>query len=364
MKTDLQLADPLDNLFTIKSHIHCYVRHLRLWSRSGQHGRGLCQKLPMPGLQDAFQGLRLQAALPAMQIDQYQDCKVREMSEHLLEMAKARVRIKDGKVEVMTDPGILCCPLRRDLYGIARESRESVQQILQGHMQELGMYGPHRVLELLDMPVSFGASEILSDALGEGLVDSAVVVCEGAGTVVASRPEVLQAIGAHMTGLIKTDPISEIQDGLEERGCLLLDRKAGVDQADGYKKAVSAGFRRIAVTVAGTNPQDAAAIRKLGQVQGNRPLLLAVHTTGISEDEATILAENCDLIWSCASKAVREVVGRRASLQMGVSIPVFAMTLEGKRLLLNRALHFPAPLAMHRAGLPLAPEGKQPEPLI
>lgn len=285
------------------------------------------------------------------------------MSEHLLEMAKARIRIKDGKVEVLTDPGILCCPLRRDLYGIIRESRESVQQVLQGHMKELGMYGPNRVLELLDMPVSFGASEILSDALGEGLVDSAVVVCEGAGTVVASRPEVLQAIGAHMTGLIKTDPIARVQDGLVEKGCLLLDRTARVDQAEWFKKAVSAGFRRIAVTVAGTNPQDAACTRTLGEAQGIRPLLLAVHTTGISEGQALILAENCDLIWSCASKQVRQIAGKRACLQMGVSIPVFAMTLAGKRLLLNRALHFPGPLAMHRAGLPLAPEEKQPEPL-
>ncbi|HPS92395.1 MAG TPA: DUF2099 family protein [Methanothrix sp.] len=286
------------------------------------------------------------------------------MSEHLLEMAKARVRIKDGKVEVLTDPGILCCPLRRDLYGIVRESRESVQEVLQGHMKELGMYGPNRVLELLDMPVSFGASEILSDALGEGLVDSAVVVCEGAGTVVASGLEVLQAIGAHMTGLIKTDPIARVQDGLEERGCILLDRKARVDQAEGFKTAVSAGFRRIAVTVAGTNPEDAAAIRKLGEEQGTRPLLLAVHTTGISEEQAIVLAENCDLIWSCASKQVRQIAGIRSCMQMGVSIPVFAMTLDGKRLLLNRALHFPGPLAIHRAGLPLAPEGKQPEPLI
>jgi hypothetical protein len=49
---------------------------------------------------------------------------------------------------------------------------------------------------------------------------------------------------------------------------------------------------------------------------------------------------------------------------MGISIPVFAFTLAGKRLLLNRALHFKAPLVMHRAALPLAPEDKQPSPLV
>jgi hypothetical protein len=102
----------------------------------------------------------------------------------------------------------------------------------------------------------------------------------------------------------------------------------------------------------------------MGEKHSIRPFLLAVHTTGISEAQAAILAEACDLVWSCASKAVREIAGRRACLQMGVSIPVFAITAEGKRLLLNRALHFSRPLAMHRASLPLAPKGKQPEPLI
>ncbi len=286
------------------------------------------------------------------------------MSEHLLEMAKARVRVKDGKIEVLTDPGVSCCPLRRDLYGIAEESRESVERILKSHMRELGMYGPNRVLELQDKPVSFGASEILMDAMSEGLVDSAVVVCEGAGTVAATRPDVLQAVGAHMTGLIKTEPIAEIQEGLEERGCLLLDRQATVDQVRGYQKAVAAGYKKIAVTVAGEFAGDAAALREMGADLGAVPFLLAVHTTGISEAQAAILAENCDLVWSCASKAVREIVGSKASLQMGVSIPVFALTVEGKRLLLNRALHFSGPLALHRASLPLTPESKQPQPLI
>jgi len=219
-------------------------------------------------------------------------------------------------------------------------------------------------LELQEKPVSFGASEILMDAINEGLVDAAVVVCEGAGTVVAARPDVLQAVGAHMTGLIETEPIAEIQEGLAKRGCLLLDRQATIDQVRGFEKAVAAGFQRIAVTVAGTNAQEAAALREMGAKMGARPFLLAVHTTGISEAQASVLAESCDLVWSCASKAVRDVVGQRAKLQMGISIPVFALTDQGKRLLLNRALHFSGPLAMHRAGLPLAPEGKQPEPLI
>ncbi len=286
------------------------------------------------------------------------------MSEHLLEMAKALVRVKDGKIEVLTEPGIRCCPLRRDLYGIQEESRETVQRVLQSHMKELGMYGPDRVLELQEEPVSFGASEILADAMREGLVDAAVVVCEGAGTVVATRSEVLQAIGAHMTGLVKTEPIKEIQEGLVEKGCTLLDRQGTMDQVRGFEQAASLGFRKIAVTVAGSRAADAEALRKRDSELGTHSIILAVHTTGISESEAMALAESCDLVWSCASRAVREVVGKRAQMQIGISIPVFALTQEGKRLILNRALHFSGPLVLHRAGLPLAPEGKQPEPLI
>ena len=113
------------------------------------------------------------------------------------------------------------------------------------------MYGPGRVLELQEKPVSFGASEILADAIVSGLVDAAVVVCEGAGTVVATRQEVLQAIGAHMTGLVQTEPIKEIQDGLEKRGCILLDRLGTVNQVRGFERAMASGFEKIAVTVAG-----------------------------------------------------------------------------------------------------------------
>lgn len=90
------------------------------------------------------------------------------VSEHLLEMAGARVRVRDGEVEVLTEPAIRSCPLRRDLYGIDKESKETVKKVLEEHMAELGMYGPRRVLELENKPVSFGASEILSDALAEG----------------------------------------------------------------------------------------------------------------------------------------------------------------------------------------------------
>ena len=168
------------------------------------------------------------------------------MSEHLVEMAKALVGIKDGKIDVLTDPQIKHCPLRKDIYGFEEESRETITKIpAESAIRDLGMYGPARILEMEEKPVSFGASEILTDAIAERPVDAAVVVCEGAGSVVVKRPEVLQAVGAHMVGLLRTECVPEVRTGLVERGCLLLDEsdklkeQCVIDQVAGYQKALS-----------------------------------------------------------------------------------------------------------------------------
>lgn len=281
----------------------------------------------------------------------------------MLEMAGALVRVRDGEIEVLTDPKVERCPLRSGLYGIEAESKETVEAVLRGHIEELGMYGPHRVLELNERPVSFGASEMIADGMRAGLVDAAVVVCEGAGTVVAARPEVVAALGAHMTGLVKTEPIAEVQSGLRERGCLLLDDRGTIDQVEGYKRALDAGFERIVVTITGKRAVEAGEIRKtaVASASGEGPVIFAVHNLGVSEEDARLLAESCDVVWGCASREVREVVGKRAKLQIGISIPVYALTDMGKRLVLNRALHFDESLVMHRATLPFGPEEKQPD---
>lgn len=292
------------------------------------------------------------------------------MAEHLVEMAGALVRLRDGKIEVLSDPAVRWCPLRSGLYGIEEESRATVEAVLRSHMEGLGMYGPDRVLELKERPVSFGASEMIADAMRSGLVDAAVVVCEGAGTVVAARPEVVAALGAHMTGLVKTEPIENVQAGLRERGCILLDDRGTIDQVEGYKRALAAGFERIVVTITGRRAFEAGEIRKTaaasaaGSASGKGPVIFAVHNLGVSEEDARLLAETCDVVWACASRPVREVVGKRARLQIGVSIPVYALTDMGKRLVLNRALHFDESLVMHRATLPYGPEGKLPVPLF
>ncbi|MEM2944218.1 MAG: DUF2099 family protein [Methanomassiliicoccales archaeon] len=285
------------------------------------------------------------------------------MGEHWLEMAKALVLIKDGNITVLSDPLIKKCPLRKELYGCEIETRESVEMVLRKHMEEYGMYGPSRILESKEKPVSFGASEILMDGMAEGLIDSAVVVCEGAGTVIVTKPEILQALGAHMTGLLKTDPIPEIMTQLKKKGCI-VDERCRIDQVQGFIKAVELGFRKIAVTITGQKAEDARRLREIGETSGTQPIILAVHNTGITEEQASLLGHFADIVWGCASKNVREIVGREAKLQIGVAIPVFAVTSIGKKLVLNRAYHFEDKLVIHRAKLPYEIEDRKPEPLL
>lgn len=286
------------------------------------------------------------------------------MPEHVIEIAKALVKVKDGEVRVLTEPLIHSCPLRRGLYGCNVETPDTVEEVLRIHIGEHGMFGPSRVLEIDQKPVSFGASEIITDAMAEGLVDAAVVACEGAGTVIVTRPEVLQGVSAHMTGLISTEPIKEIQEGLKRRGSILIDEQCTIDPINGYVKAAEAGFKNIAVTITGHNALDARRLREMGNASGAKPIIFSVHNTGINDEEARTLADNCDAVWACASKAVREIVGARSRIQIGISIPVFGITPMGKRLILNRALHFEGSLIIHRKSLPSLPTEKQPNPLI
>lgn len=278
-------------------------------------------------------------------------------------MAKSKVLIEDGQVTVLSPPQVKRCPLRKNLYGCESEDEGTVKRVLESHIKELGMYTSKRTLSLEDDPVSFGASEMINDALREGTLDAAVIVCEGVGTVVTEKPEVLQAIGAHMTGVLETEEIPATRRRLERKGALTLG-SCKIDQVRGYELALQHGYEKVAVTISGDRSRDVAALRAKGREVGNVPIILAVHTTGISRAKAQQLANGCDIVWGCASKWVREVVGPKALIQIGTGIPVFALTVEGKRLVLNRALHMRDKLLIGRSQLPALDQKKQPEPLL
>ena len=108
--------------------------------------------------------------------------------------------------------------------------------------------------------VGFGASELLSFGLSAGLLDAVVLACDGAGTVIVTKPALVQGIGGRMSGLVKTVPYPDVIHRIEENGGIVIDKAhAALDQTAGVAKAYEMGYKKIAVTVA--IPVEAKKIR-------------------------------------------------------------------------------------------------------
>ncbi len=214
--------------------------------------------------------------------------------------------------------------------------------------------------EILDTRefVGFGASELLSFGLHTGMIDAAVLVCDGAGTVIVTKPAMAQGIGGRMSGLVKTSPHKSVMDRIEQGGGLVLDREhARIDQPAGVALALAEGYRNIAVTVA--TAETAGLIHRIHP----DTLIFAVHVTGLSYNEAELLVSASDLVTACASKTIREIAGAGALLQAGISVPIFAMTRKGKLLILEKIRQSDEPVLVKPTRLPALGD-KQPSPLV
>lgn len=280
--------------------------------------------------------------------------------EHIIEAnGRCRIVIRHGQVVEVGGAVIEDCPLaRRFACPIPDFSPEAVKANIGHRIKTFGMCTPQRtVLDNREF-VGFGASEILSFGLATGILDAVVTACDGAGTVVASQPALVQGIGGRMSGLVATCPYPEVMERIEENGGFVLDKEnASMDAPAGVALAVERGYRKVAVTVA--RPEDAARIRKIHPAA----FIFGVHVTGLSKEEAEMLVASSDLVTGCASKTIREAVAGKALLQAGVAIPVFAMTKAGKDLIIEKIRQAEEPVLVKQAHLP-ALAGRQPQPLV
>ncbi len=73
-------------------------------------------------------------------------------------------------------------------------------------IDQYGMFPPRRKLERGTF-VGFGASESIMTGIAKGIIQAAMTVCDGAGTVVTSNPQLIQGMGGYISGLAETDPI-------------------------------------------------------------------------------------------------------------------------------------------------------------
>jgi putative methanogenesis marker protein 8 len=284
----------------------------------------------------------------------------RNCGEHIIEaIGRCRVVIRDGEVVEVGDPIIADCPLaKRFAYPIPAITRDAVKANIENRIKSFGMCTEHREVTDRREFVGFGASELLSFGIHAGLLDAAVLACDGAGTVIATSPELVQGIGGRMSGLVKTCPIPSVMDRIEGYGGIVLDRRnARIDQPAGVDLAAERPFSHVAVTVA--DPQEAE------QIRSSHPdtLIFAVHVSGPSPDCARRLVAASDLVTSCASKPIREIAGSRALVQAGTGIPVFAVTQRGKHLIVEKMAQSSEPFLVKTTKLPVTGEG-QPHPLI
>jgi putative methanogenesis marker protein 8 len=280
--------------------------------------------------------------------------------EHVIEaIGRSRIVIRDGRVVEVGEAIIADCPLaKRFAYPIPAITKDAIQANIEHRIKAFGMCTANR--EVVDSRefVGFGASELLSFGLKIGLIDAVVLACDGAGTVVVTKPEMVQGIGGRMSGLVRTSPHPSVMDRIEQDGGIVLDRKkAVIDQIAGVALAYAEGYRMIAVTVA--TPGSAAAIRRIHP----DTLIFAVHVTGLSADDAKSLVAASDLVTSCASRTIREIAGAGALLQAGISVPVFAMTRKGKMLIIEKIRQSDEPVLVKPTRLPALLE-KQPHPLV
>ncbi len=255
---------------------------------------------------------------------------IRMKNRHVIEaMGKTTVVIEDGKIVSIGKPAVTYCPLFMKHRGIKEITSEVVRENIEFRMRDFGMCGPDRKMRMKDF-LTYGVSELLAMAVSDGILDAAVLVSDGAGTVVVTDPELIQGIGGRISGMIETTPIAEVIEAVGREN-VLDPGKGSIDQFNGTHLAFKLGHRKVGVTVA-----KASEARMIRDGFGSSVMLFAVHTTGADQKDARSFFETCDIISACASKWVREEARSHALLQVGNKVPIYAASEAGKRLLETR----------------------------
>jgi putative methanogenesis marker protein 8 len=280
--------------------------------------------------------------------------------EHVVEaIGRARVVIREGRVVEVGEPVIEDCPLaRRFAVPVTAMEPGAIRANMEARIRSFGMCTPERqVLSETDF-VLFGASELMMEGLRSGLLDGAVLACDGAGTVVVADPALVQGIGGRMSGLVKTTPYPAVIERIRGAGGeVVFPGTAEIDQVDGALYALEHGYEAIAVTVAGAEMAERVRAAAPGA------LIIAVHTTGLTAGEAGRLVAVADIATACASGAVREAARAKTLVQGGTGVPIFALTARGKELVMAKLSATRMPLLVKGGPLPADATGC-PSPLI
>lgn len=245
---------------------------------------------------------------------------------HITRALGAIIVVSDGQViDVDNTAALRSCPMQT-WFGSAEPAAHIQQKI-----EEFGHFTCCRQVQRHDIAVPYGTSEMFMMALKRGIVDCAITVSDGAGSVITDNPSVVQGVGARMNGVFYTTPIKEVIERYRNLGCTVYD-DGRIDQLRAIRTAASAGYRRIAVTVNAFYGETYRETRLLENELGVDIILAAVCSTGVSKERAQELTDYTDIGWSCASRHVRQL-GRFAMLQLTYGIPVFVYSRKGLELI-------------------------------
>lgn len=241
---------------------------------------------------------------------------------HITRVMCAWIVISNGRiVEIDRTQALRTCPLQRML------ARAGIEEYIYEKIRQFGHFTAEREVVRASLGVPFGTSEMFMYALQKKVLDCVITVCDGAGTVVTSNPEIVQGIGARMNGLFYTTPIPEVQAKLRQHNCIIFD-DARIDQIRGLNAAINAGYTRIGITVNSCYGENFGQIRQIEKAQRVDVSVAAICSTGVDKKRAEEAAQHADLAWSCASKHMRDS-GRNAILQITQGIPIFVYTPRG-----------------------------------
>ena len=253
------------------------------------------------------------------------------MSRHVMEcLGMSRVTIEDGKVVDVTEPKVKYCPLFAKRRGMEDLNRDSIRENIEFRIASFGMCNDDRVTEM-DNFLNFGISETLCSALVNGKIDAAVIAADGCGTAVVTKPRLVQGLGGRISGICETEPIPAVVEAVGREN-MLDPETARIDMEAGVDKAFSMGYRNVAVT---TPFVESAA--RMREKHGEDLVIIGVHTTGMSEEDARRAFDTFDIITACASRYLREECLRRPdTLVAGNKVPVYGVTEKGKELVRDK----------------------------
>jgi len=275
-------------------------------------------------------------------------------NEHIIEaLGKTRILVRNGEVVEVGESKIDYCPLFDKYRGIKEITPEAVKENIEFRIKDFGMCTPQRILKMKDF-LSFGVSETLGTLLEDNMIDCAVIVSEGCGTVIITDPEMVQGMAGRISAFLSTSPIIEIIEVIGSEN-VLDPETAEIDQIKGVLKAIEMEYKNIAVSI--INAQDAKKLRRIEKEYNDVNIyIFAAHISEMSKKDSESLFDTADVITGCASKYIREEGEKRGVFKAGASIPIFGVSEAGEKFLKRRIEKI--------GGLKEKKDAKIPKPLI